>query len=90
MTFERLEYEKTHLTMDRFFVFLKDFELILMEVKGKKEEVVDKNNIITIFKKVSSNSKDLSFEEFISCLEKLAVLYYDEKLVFFDKKEQKR
>ena len=86
MTFERLEYEKTHLTMDRFFVFLKDFELILMEVKGKKEEVVDKNNIITIFKKVSSNSKDLNFEEFISCLEKLAVLYYDEKLVFFDKK----
>ena len=68
MTFERLEYEKVHLTMERFFVFVKDFELILMEVKGKKEEVVDKNNIITIFKKISSNSKDLSFEEFVSCL----------------------
>ena len=68
MTFERLEYERVHLTMDRFFVFLKDFELILMEVKGKKEEVVDKNNIITIFKKISSNSKDLRFEEFVECL----------------------
>ena len=77
MTFERLEYERVHLTMDRFFVFLKDFELILMEVKGKKEEVVDKNNIITIFKKISSNSKDLRFEEFVSCLERLAILYYD-------------
>lgn len=25
MTFERLEYEKVHMTIDRFFVFLKDF-----------------------------------------------------------------
>lgn len=27
MTFERLEYEKVHMTMDRFFLFLKDFDL---------------------------------------------------------------
>ena len=55
-------------------------------MKGKKEEIVDKNNIITIFKTTSSNSKDLKFEEFISCIEKIAVLYYDEKLVYFEKK----
>ena len=27
MTFDRLEYEKIHMTMDRFFLFLKDFQL---------------------------------------------------------------
>lgn len=32
-----------------------------------------------MFKKVSSTSKDLSFEEFIECLEKLGPIYFDEK-----------
>ena len=34
MTFERLEYEKNHMTMDRFFVFLKDFGLTTAEIDG--------------------------------------------------------
>lgn len=34
MTFERLEYEKNHLTMDRFFVFLKDFSLTAALIDG--------------------------------------------------------
>lgn len=46
---------------------------------GKKEEVLEKPKIILMFKKISSNSKDLTFEEFIHCLDKLAVMYYDEK-----------
>lgn len=47
--------------------------------KGKMEEVVEKPLIITMFKKISSNSRDLSFEEFIQAIDKLAVLYYNEK-----------
>lgn len=86
MTFERLEYEKVHLTMERFFLFIKDFELTIMKVGDKKEEVVDKNTIILYFKKISSNSRDLSFEEFIRCLERLAIAYYDEKQIFYVKK----
>lgn len=57
MTFDRLEYEKVHLTMERFFLFVKDFELIVMRNTDKKEEVIDKSAIITIFKKISSNSR---------------------------------
>ena len=76
--------------MERFFLFLKDFELTTMDVQGKKQDVVEKNNIITIFKTISSTSKDLTFEEFITCLEKIAVIYYDEKLVYFDKKKKKK
>lgn len=57
MTFERLEYEKVHMTIERFFLFLKDFELTSAEIEGKKREVVDKNNIILIFKKMSSNAR---------------------------------
>ena len=36
MTFDRLEYEKEHLTMERFFLFLKDFELTSM-LKGDRK-----------------------------------------------------
>jgi hypothetical protein len=54
--------------MERFFLFLKDFELTMMKNGDKKEEVVDKNTIILLFKKMSSTCRDLSFEEFIRCL----------------------
>lgn len=42
MTFERLEYEKNHLTMDRFFVFLKDFGLTMAMIDGVNREILDK------------------------------------------------
>lgn len=42
--------------------------------------------IIPIFKRVSSSSKDISFQEFINCIEIIAILYYDEKQVFYEKK----
>ena len=88
MTFERLEYEKVHMTMDRFFLFLKDFELTTAEIDGKRKEVVEKQIVITIFKKVSSNARELSFEEFIQCIEKLALVHWDEKLSFKEKKKE--
>jgi hypothetical protein len=43
------------------------------------------NKIITVFKKVSSTSKDLTFEEFIECLEKLGPIYHDEKESYSEK-----
>jgi hypothetical protein len=27
MTFDRLEYDKVHMTMERFFLFLRDFHM---------------------------------------------------------------
>ena len=48
--------------MDRFFLFVKDFDLISMEVNGKNEEIIEKNTVIFTFKKISSNAKDLTFE----------------------------
>lgn len=47
--------------MDRFFKFLSDFKLTTATIDGKEKEVVSKNKIITVFKKVSSTSKDLNF-----------------------------
>lgn len=47
--------------MDRFFVFLKDFGLTMAKIDGVLKEVIDKNEIILMFKRVSINSKDLNF-----------------------------
>ncbi len=66
--------------MDRFFVFLKDFSLTVAKIDGVVKEVVDKNEIVLMFKRVSINAKDLNFEQFISCLEKIGLLYYDSML----------
>ena len=68
MTFERLEYEKLHMTMERFFIFLKDFNLLAAVVDGRQKEIVEKNSVILLFKKVASNARELSFEEFIQCI----------------------
>lgn len=68
MTFERLEYEKLHMTMERFFIFLKDFNLLTAVVDGRQKEIVEKNSVILLFKKVASNARELSFEEFIQCI----------------------
>jgi len=48
-----------------------------MDIEGKPKEIVSKQAIMTTFKKISSNSRDLTFEEFIKCLEKIAIVYYD-------------
>lgn len=54
--------------MDRFFLFLKDFDLTSATIQGKKKDVIEKPNITLLFKKVSSNARELSFEEFIQCI----------------------
>jgi hypothetical protein len=42
---------------------------------------------VLIFKKASNNCKDLNFEQFIACLERIAVLYYDAKKNYKEKQE---
>lgn len=63
--------------MDRFFAFLKDFNLNISKIDGVLREVIDKNDLVLLFKRVSINAKDLNFEQFISCLEKIGLIYYD-------------
>ena len=41
-----------------------------------------------MFKKISSNARVLSFEEFIQSLERLAVMYWDEKVNWHEKQRQ--
>ena len=79
MTFERLEYEKIHMTIERFFVFLKDFELTtgIVGDSNKTKEIVPKASVVMLFKKISPNAKDLTFQQFIECIEKLAIVYED-------------
>ena len=67
MTFDRLQYEKTHLTMERFFLFLKDFELTKHTKNIKKryprlQEASDmqiKNDIVRFQKKEELPSKSM-------------------------------
>lgn len=69
MTFDRLEYEKVHLTIDRLSVFLKDFNLTSLKMKDNKvREIIEKQEIIKLFKKISPNCRDLDFEQFILIL----------------------
>lgn len=37
---------------------------------------------------MSSNARELSFEEFIQCIERLAVMYWDEKHNYAKKQEE--
>lgn len=87
MTFDRLEYEKNHLAIDRFFFFLKDFNLTSMKTKdGKIREIVEKQEVIKLFKKISPNCRDLSFEHFIIIIEKLGEIYFDSMVNYEEKK----
>jgi hypothetical protein len=36
MTFDRLEYERVHMGMDRFFKFLSDFGLTTASIDGRQ------------------------------------------------------
>jgi hypothetical protein len=58
---------------------LKDFNLLTAPIDGKQKEVVEKNSVILLFKKMASNARELSLEEFIQCIEKLAIMHWDEK-----------
>ena len=75
--------------MDRFFLFLKDFGLSYAEVNGKNVDIMEKNDIVLAFKKISSNAKEVSFEEFITLIEKVGLLYYDAKEGGYEEKHRK-
>jgi hypothetical protein len=47
---------------------LKDFGLTAAEFDGENKEIIEKGEIVRTFKRISSNCRDLSFEEFIACL----------------------
>lgn len=76
------------MTIERFFLFLKDFELTIANIDAKNREVLEKQSIILTFKKVSSNARELSFEEFIQVIEKLAIFYWDGKQNYHQKKKE--
>lgn len=42
MTFDRLDYQKVHMVMERFFKFLSDFGLTVATIDGRQREVVSK------------------------------------------------
>ena len=88
MTFDKLEYDRIHMTIQRFFLFLRDFQLTMAHIDGKSREVLDKIEIIKVFKKISSNARVLSFEEFIQSLERLALMYWEEKDNWHKKQEE--
>ena len=45
------------MNMDRFFLFLKDFGLTHAEINGKNVDIMNKNDIVLAFKKISPNAK---------------------------------
>jgi hypothetical protein len=74
--------------MERFFAFLIDFKLNEIKVNGERKQLVDSKEIVLLFKKCSSNSKNLDLAEFIACLERLFVMVFDENEGYA--KKQKR
>ena len=71
--------------MDRFFTFMKDFGLTHAKIDGTTREVLDKQEVVLLFKKATPNCKDLNFEQFIALLDKVAVLYYHDKEHYAEK-----
>jgi hypothetical protein len=49
-------------------------------VNGQACQMADRNDIILIFKKSSSNARNLDLSEFIACLEKLFVFLFHSNL----------
>jgi hypothetical protein len=79
MTFDRLVHERAHMTIERFFLFLRDFQLTHAIMEGVSSEILEKQAVVTVFRKVASNARVLSFEEFVQCIDRLAVLFWDNR-----------
>jgi len=77
MTFDRLVHDRVHMTVERFCLFLRDFQATGSVIDGKNREILEKPIVVTTFRKIASNARELSFEEFIQCIDKLAVLHWD-------------
>ena len=59
MSFDRIEYENQHMTLERFFAFINDFKLNEIPVDDTNKQLTHPNNIILLFKKCSSNARNL-------------------------------
>ncbi|EAS03072.3 alpha/beta fold hydrolase (macronuclear) [Tetrahymena thermophila SB210] len=70
-TFDRVQQETNTMSMGKFFLFVRDFGIVNKNLK--------KNKLVEIFKKNSSNSKDLTFEEFKQILQKISEFHSDEQ-----------
>jgi hypothetical protein len=57
--FDEISYINEHMIMERFFAFVIDFKLNEIMVNGEKKQIVDSKEIVLLFKKCSSNSKNL-------------------------------
>lgn len=78
MTFDRLEYDRVHMTVERFCLFLRDFKATTAVINGRNCEVLENPIIVATFRKVASNARELSLEEFIQCIDRLAIIHWDE------------
>lgn len=89
MSFDEINFEYEHLTVERFFVFIVDFKLNeIPSDDGSSKQLTDRNPIVLLFKKASSHVRLLNFHEFIIALERLFVLLFNET-ENYDKKQQK-
>jgi hypothetical protein len=55
---------------------------------GEPMQLAERNDIILIFKKSSSNARNLDFPEFVACLERLFVLLFNENQGYKQKQER--
>lgn len=88
MDFDRIVYENEHLTIERFYAFILDFQLNEAIIHGEKKLLADRSEITLLFRKCSSNGRNLDLPEFVVCLERLFVLLF-ESAKNFPKKMQK-
>ncbi|KAL4445676.1 hypothetical protein ABPG74_006227 [Tetrahymena malaccensis] len=81
-TFDRVQQETNTMSMGKFFLFVRDFGIVNKNLK--------KNKLVEIFKKNSSNSKDLTFEEFKQILQKISEFHSEEQKSPVNIENQKR
>ena len=58
MSFDRIEYENQHMTLERFFALINDFKLNEIPVDDNNKQLTHPNNIILIFKKSKRFGKE--------------------------------
>ena len=74
-TFDRIKHESNILTMNKFMMFCRDFVIIAGSSKHEHEqqtELVKMADLVEIFKKNSTNYKEMSLQQFNEALSKIA------------------
>ena len=90
MSFDRIGSENKHLIMERLFAIIQDFNLNQIVHNGKQHPLADKNQIGLLFKKSASDARNLDFPEFVTCLERCFVLFFNETREFSWKLEKRK